>query len=147
MLKNLKIKKTNGFTLIELLVVIAIIGLLSTIAMVAFNNARQKARDARRLGDLRQLATAIQLLADDQGDYFSTGGTGKCLGFGNGQTCWNGSVSGSDSLNAALAPYIKIPSDPLFGSRARGNAYIYGDSNSIIQHGIVTALLIPQVRF
>ena len=113
MLKNLKIKKTNGFTLIELLVVIAIIGLLSTVAVVAFNSARQKARDARRLGDLRQLATAIQLLADDQGDYFSTGGTGKCLGFGNGQTCWNGSVSGSDSLNAALAPYIKIPSDPL----------------------------------
>ena len=120
-----------GFTLIELLVVISIISLLATLAATSMQNAQKKARDAKRLSDLRQLSTAIKLLADSQGGiYFSTSGTGKCLGFSNEQTCWNGSVSGSDSLNAALAPYIKIPSDPLSGSRTRGNAYIYGDSNS-----------------
>ncbi len=56
-------KKQQGFTLIELLVVIAIIGLLSTMAVVSLNSARVKARDARRLADVKQLSTAIELAA------------------------------------------------------------------------------------
>ena len=69
MLKNLKIKKTNGFTLIELLVVIAIIGLLSTVAVVAFNSARQKAKDTKCKADLKQILTAIDLKRDQYNTY------------------------------------------------------------------------------
>lgn len=54
-------KKEQGFTLIELLVVIAIIGLLSTLAVVGLNNARLKARDAKRQSDIRVVQTAIEL--------------------------------------------------------------------------------------
>ena len=56
----------KGFTLIELLVVIAIIGLLSTLAVVSLSNARLKARDAKRMSDLKQIATAIELYSSDQ---------------------------------------------------------------------------------
>ncbi len=55
-------KKTNkGFTLIELLVVIAIIGLLATLSVVALNNARERARDSRRVSDVKQIQTALEL--------------------------------------------------------------------------------------
>jgi type II secretion system protein G len=61
--------KQKGFTLIELLVVIAIIGLLSTLAVVALNNAREKSRDAKRISDVKQIQTALELFYNDQGGY------------------------------------------------------------------------------
>lgn len=57
--------KNKGFTLIELLVVIAIIGILSSVVLASLNSARQKARDVKRISDLRQLQTAIQLFYEN----------------------------------------------------------------------------------
>ncbi len=63
-------KKTKqGFTLIELLVVIAIIGLLSTLSIVALNSARAKSRDARRVSDIKQMQTALELFYNEAGFY------------------------------------------------------------------------------
>lgn len=63
----------KGFTLIELLVVIAIIGLLSTLAVVALNNARAKSRDARRVSDIKQIQTALELYLNDASEYPQNG--------------------------------------------------------------------------
>ena len=57
--------KQEGFTLIELLVVIAIIGLLSTMAVVSLNSARAKARDAKRLSDVKQMANILSIQATE----------------------------------------------------------------------------------
>jgi len=64
-------KKINskGFTLIELLVVIAIIGLLSTLAVVALNNARAKSRDAKRVADVKQIQTAMEIYYNECSGY------------------------------------------------------------------------------
>lgn len=59
----------KGFTLIELLVVIAIIGLLSTLAVVALNSARQKSRDSKRVADVKQIQTALELYFADENGY------------------------------------------------------------------------------
>ena len=56
-------KNQKGFTLIELLVVIAIIGLLSTMAVVSLNSARGKARDAKRVSDVKQLSNLVEMAA------------------------------------------------------------------------------------
>jgi len=56
-------KRFPGFTLIELLVVIAIIGLLSSLAVINLNSARGKARDARRVNDIKQLSTILEIEA------------------------------------------------------------------------------------
>ena len=85
--------------MIELLVVIAIIGILATIVLVSLNTARKKARDARRVSDLRQMALALEMYYDATGGYVA-------------DTTAND--NDWDSLAAALAPtYIgAIPTDP-----------------------------------
>ena len=64
-----KIQNYRGFTLIELLIVIAIIGVLSTVLMVNFIGIRERARDARRKSDLRQIQQALELYKADVGAY------------------------------------------------------------------------------
>lgn len=59
----------KGFTLVELLVVIVIIGILATLATVALGSARLKARDARRISDVKQIQTALELYYNDAGAY------------------------------------------------------------------------------
>ena len=62
-------KNKKGFTLIELLVVIAIIGLLATLSVIALNTARVKARDARRVSDVKQIQTALEMYFDQNSAY------------------------------------------------------------------------------
>ena len=59
----------KGFTLIELLVVIAIIGLLSTLSIIALNSARARARDAKRISDVRQIQLALEMFYNENNRY------------------------------------------------------------------------------
>lgn len=65
-------KNKKGFTLIELLVVIAIIGLLSTLSILALNSARARARDAKRISDIKQVQTALEMYYNDNAQYPAT---------------------------------------------------------------------------
>jgi type II secretion system protein G len=67
MMKIIKSKK--GFTLIELLIVVAIIGVLATLLMANFVGVRQRARDAQRKSDLRQIQAALEIYRSDNGSY------------------------------------------------------------------------------
>ncbi|RZM10951.1 MAG: prepilin-type N-terminal cleavage/methylation domain-containing protein, partial [Pedobacter sp.] len=59
-----------GFTLIELLVVIAIIAILAAILFPVFAQAREKARQASSLSNIKQLGLAMQMYIQDNDETF-----------------------------------------------------------------------------
>ncbi len=69
---KLRFSLSEGFTLVELLVVISIIGVLSTLLLLQLNVARAKARDAKRVADINQVRSALELYFDDNGNYPAT---------------------------------------------------------------------------
>ena len=62
------IRKRRGFTLIELLVVIAIIGILAAMVFPVFARARESARKAVCLSNVKNIALAIQMYLADNND-------------------------------------------------------------------------------
>jgi len=58
----------QGFTLIELLVVVAIIGILAAMLFPAFSQARESARRAVCLSNLRQVGMALQMYTMDHNE-------------------------------------------------------------------------------
>ena len=101
--------QSRGFTLIELLVVIAIIGLLSSIVLASLNTARAKARDTKRVSDLKQMQIALELYHLTNGSY--------PLACGNTSASWKGHGSNFGDCNTnyieGLTPYLStLPIDP-----------------------------------
>lgn len=66
-------KNRKGFTLIELLVVIAIIAILAAMLLPALARAREQARRANCISNLKQLGLASHMYAQDFGEAFPTG--------------------------------------------------------------------------
>jgi type II secretion system protein G len=111
----IKINK-KGFTLIELLVVIAIIGLLSTLAVVSLNNARAKSRDAKRVADIKQVQTALELYYTENSNYPNCiGGVGACTVDGNELGVDITKITDNATINGAATSVTymgTVPADP-----------------------------------
>lgn len=154
------IKSKKGFTLIELLVVISIISLLSSVVLAALNDARMKARDARRISDLRQIRIALESYFADNGYYPPASVSAACpTGYNCTGYLRSNAVSGGanwDLLANQLAKYISLPKDPLNttntgcgtwedNSQCRSYAYgnVYNTPNGIWRFDLITVLEDP----
>jgi prepilin-type N-terminal cleavage/methylation domain-containing protein/prepilin-type processing-associated H-X9-DG protein len=113
----------RGFTLIELLVVIAIIAILAAILFPVFAQAREKARGASCLSNLKQMGVAWTMYAQDYDERYPTaspGQWGDCQGMKD-----RGSFGGW--VGNLLMPYAKnvniftCPSNPKLSNVNAGN--------------------------
>lgn len=93
----------RGFTLIELLVVIAIIAILAAIIFPVFTKAREKAKQASCLSNLKQIGLAVLQYAQDY--------DGISPGNGSAGNSWCHPLQDPDVVawvpDGALTPYIK----------------------------------------
>ena len=61
------LRKQSGFTLIELMVVMAIIAILATAGLSAYTGYIQKARDAKRISDIRAINNIVTSMLSTTG--------------------------------------------------------------------------------
>lgn len=95
----------QGFTLIEILVAATIIAVLSAIGVSSYSSVNRRSRDAKRISDLEQVRSALEMYRTDNGFYPDTGTGFKSL---------------SDLESSLVSAYMpSVPVDP------KGDPYWY----------------------
>ena len=140
---NKRPQKVRAFTLIELLVVIAIIAILAALLLPALAKAKQKAREAQCMSNLRQITLASLSYISDNGR----------VGYGPDDSLWMGALSPTlaNAKKVLLCPSAPEPV-PLPTVDSDGNAataWVAADSNPVYaftgSYGINNWLYEPSV--
>jgi len=123
-MKNYK----KAYTLIEMLMVVAIIGVLASSILIGLGSTRAKARDSRRITDLKSTQTALEL-------YYSKYNSYPARIIDSNETwSWDELTDILTSEETGIN-ITKIPKDPLASS---GKNYFYATNG---QEYILGALL------
>jgi len=130
--------RRKGFTLIELLVVIAIIAILAAILFPVFATARERARQASCLSNMKQITLAGLMYCDDYDGQW-TWNVGSCSlpPSANGGNRSGGQVDPSNGRSSGnhctvgaffnVYPYLKSNQMTLCPSKPRGGGMGYTD--------------------
>lgn len=122
-------RSLSGFTLIELLVVIAIIAILAAILFPVFAQARDKARQASCLSNIRQIGIGLMMYVQDSDEAYP------------GALQVNPTINGGSTsdmrqpLDMQILPYIKndqiwsCPSDAAFRVPPTDSRFQWWDGN------------------
>lgn len=114
-------KRILGFTLIELLLVMAVMGVLFTIAIIAFNPAKQfmRARNAQRNSDVSLILNAIGAYSSDNKGVLPSGITATSSAIAS-------SPGGANICSDIMPKYVSsLPADPSLGGTEVTNCTSY----------------------
>jgi prepilin-type N-terminal cleavage/methylation domain-containing protein len=122
-------KKTQqeGFTLIEILIVVAIIAILASVTLIGLGPTQQAGRDSRRISDLHEVQTALELYYNKCGFY---PGTADC-GTNSAVTSWANMTAALTDPTTNIG-VTQIPEDPTTGKtyyytqESGGENYVVG---------------------
>lgn len=92
MKQSRKIQSRGGFTLVELMVVIVIVAVLSSLAFMMANRAKQAAKNASTLNNLREIGTGVAAWMSENGNFYPP--------------CWDNTKGSNRSWAQTLDPYI-----------------------------------------
>ncbi|MGF1720094.1 prepilin-type N-terminal cleavage/methylation domain-containing protein [Vibrio kyushuensis] len=111
-------KKQKGFTLIELMIVVAIIGVLSTIAIPAYQDYVKKSEAASALATMKSLLTPAELYVQENGDFLKANEADilKAVGI---------------SADSHKLGSISVPSDNSF-------VFTFGDASAVSKDTTIT---------
>jgi len=135
------LNRRSAFTLIELLVVIAIIAVLISLLLPAVQSAREAARRAQCINNLKQIGLALHNYQSSTGG-FPLGHTKVQVYSGNDYSTWVGW-----SAHALMLPYLEqntIYNSCNFSHTGFGFTFTPGDQiNSTAAHTRINAFLCP----
>jgi prepilin-type N-terminal cleavage/methylation domain-containing protein/prepilin-type processing-associated H-X9-DG protein len=140
-------KRKQGFTLIELLVVIAIIAILAAMLLPALARARERAKRAVCITNLKQLGLALHIYAQDWEGWFPTNDHATELSITNASLALlTGQLDPTDSgLEAAayvtddnlfICPSTSDVPDSIKGRLTAGTIYGTGSCSYAYAYGL-----------
>lgn len=105
---GVSLQSKRGFTLVELLVVISIVGVLSSTVLASLNDARIKARDAKRTQTVAEYKKAFYLYFHEYGSFPIIS---ACVGDanGDGKCGTSDGTSQNSTFNLQLDDFISLP--------------------------------------
>lgn len=113
-------KIINSFTLVEIVMVMAIMAIIFSTVTIVTDRSIRKARDTKRIADMKILMGALELFYDDHGRYPSIAAPDNIPA--NGQY-----VGMGGAIDVALRPYVGgvVPQDPSHGRLVAGSIGYY----------------------